>query len=248
MDMLFYFECLVLFLQHYTYVHIEGWRIGSRLRVIGIFDEPSGKIPVKPGVDPFGHIFRIEILDSVHFPASVHLGLHRPVPVFYHEGGNAVDAAVAVGYALAVTHPQAGNLGGGGFMLIRTKDGNTTAIDFREMAPAKATRDMFLDDQGNPDSKKSLPSHLASGTPGTVAGFSLALEKYGTMPLNKVVQPAFKLARDGFIVNDALADDLKTYGSEVLPNHENSKAIFWKEGEPLKKGDTLVQANLAKSL
>ena len=164
------------------------------------------------------------------------------------EGGNAVDAAVAVGYALAVTHPQAGNLGGGGFMLIRTKNGNTTAIDFREMAPAKATRDMFLDDQGNPDSKKSLTSHLASGTPGTVAGFSLALDKYGTMPLNKVVQPAFKLARDGFIVNDALADDLKTYGSEVLPNHENSKAIFWKEGEPLKKGDKLVQANLAKSL
>ncbi|WP_139510211.1 gamma-glutamyltransferase, partial [Escherichia coli] len=164
------------------------------------------------------------------------------------EGGNAVDAAVAVGYALAVTHPQAGNLGGGGFMLIRSKNGNTTAIDFREMAPAKATRDMFLDDQGNPDSKKSLTSHLASGTPGTVAGFSLALEKYGTMPLNKVVQPAFKLARDGFIVNDALADDLKTYGSEVLPNHENSKAIFWKEGAPLKKGDKLVQANLAKSL
>ena len=164
------------------------------------------------------------------------------------EGGNAVDAAVAVGYALAVTHPQAGNLGGGGFMLIRSKNGNTTAIDFREMAPAKATRDMFLDDQGNPDSKKSLTSHLASGTPGTVAGFSLALDKYGTMPLNKVVQPAFKLARDGFIVNDALADDLKTYGSEVLPNHENSKAIFWKEGEPLKKGDKLVQANLAKSL
>ncbi|MCE7718085.1 gamma-glutamyltransferase [Escherichia albertii] len=164
------------------------------------------------------------------------------------QGGNAVDAAVAVGYALAVTHPQAGNLGGGGFMLIRTKDGNTTAIDFREMAPAKATRDMFLDDQGNPDNKKSLTSHLASGTPGTVAGFSLALDKYGTMPLNKVVQPAFKLARDGFIVNDALADDLKTYGSEVLPNHENSKAIFWKEGEPLKKGDKLVQANLAKSL
>ena len=92
------------------------------------------------------------------------------------QGGNAVDAAVAVGYALAVTHPQAGNLGGGGFMLIRTKDGNTTAIDFREMAPAKATRDMFLDDQGNPDNKKSLTSHLASGTPGTVAGFSLALD------------------------------------------------------------------------
>ncbi|ECG8589836.1 gamma-glutamyltransferase [Salmonella enterica subsp. salamae] len=164
------------------------------------------------------------------------------------QGGNAVDAAVAVGYALAVTHPQAGNLGGGGFMLLRTKDGATTAIDFREMAPAGATRDMFLDEQGNPDSKKSLTSHLASGTPGTVAGFSLALEKYGSLPLNKVVRPAIKLAQEGFIVNDALADDLKTYGSEVLPQHENSKAIFWKDGEPLKKGDKLVQQNLANSL
>ncbi|MGL4033351.1 gamma-glutamyltransferase [Kosakonia cowanii] len=164
------------------------------------------------------------------------------------EGGNAVDAAVAVGYALAVTHPQAGNLGGGGFMMIRTKEGKVTAIDFREMAPAAATRDMFLDEQGNPDSKKSLTSHLASGTPGTVAGFSLALEKYGSLPLKKVVQPAIKLAKQGFTVNDALADDLKTYGSEVLPNHDTSKAIFWKEGEPLKKGDKLVQANLAKSL
>lgn len=164
------------------------------------------------------------------------------------QGGNAVDAAVAVGYALAVTHPQAGNLGGGGFMLLRTKDGVTTAIDFREMAPAGATRDMFLDEQGNPDSKKSLTSPLASGTPGTVAGFSLALEKYGSLPLNSVVRPAIKLAQEGFIVNDALADDLKTYGSEVLPHHENSKAIFWKDGEPLKKGDKLVQQDLANSL
>ncbi|WP_455426566.1 gamma-glutamyltransferase [Dryocola sp. LX212] len=165
------------------------------------------------------------------------------------QGGNAVDAAVAVGYALAVTHPQAGNLGGGGFMLLRTKDGKTTAIDFREMAPEKASRDMFLDEQGNADSKKSLTSPLASGTPGTVAGFSLALEKYGTMPLAKVIQPAYKLARDGYIVNEALADDLKQYGSEVLPGHENSKAIFWKKnGNLLQKGDRLVQANLAKSL
>ncbi|EJK6269328.1 gamma-glutamyltransferase [Salmonella enterica] len=164
------------------------------------------------------------------------------------QGGNAVDAAVAVGYALAVTHPQAGNLGGGGFMLLRTKDGATTAIDFREMAPAGATRDMLLDEQGNPDSKKSLTSPLASGTPGTVAGLSLALEKYGSLPLNSVVRPAIKLAQEGFIVNDALADDLKTYGSEVLPHHENSKAIFWKDGEPLKKGDKLVQQDLANSL
>lgn len=164
------------------------------------------------------------------------------------QGGNAVDAAVAVGYALAVTHPQAGNLGGGGFMMLRTKEGKTVAIDFREMAPEQATRDMFLDGEGNPDAKKSLTSHLASGTPGTVGGFSLALEKYGTLPLNKVIQPAIKLAQDGFIINSALADDLKTYGSEVLPNHANSKAIFWKDGEPLKQGEKLVQTNLANSL
>ncbi|WP_314138655.1 gamma-glutamyltransferase [Buttiauxella noackiae] len=165
------------------------------------------------------------------------------------QGGNAVDAAVAVGFALAVTHPQAGNIGGGGFMMLRTKDGKTTAIDFREMAPEKATRDMFLDAQGNADSKKSLTSHLASATPGTVAGFAMALEKYGTLPLNKVIQPAIKLAQDGFIVNDALAEDLKVYGAEVLPNHPNSKAIFWKaDGNPLQKGDKLVQTNLAKSL
>lgn len=164
------------------------------------------------------------------------------------QGGNAVDAAVAVGYALAVTHPQAGNLGGGGFMMLRTKEGKTVAIDFREIAPEQATRDMFLDGEGNPDAKKSLTSHLASGTPGTVAGFSLALEKYGTLPLNKVIQPAIKLAQDGFIINSALADDLKTYGSEVLPHHANSKAIFWKDGEPLKQGEKLVQTNLAKSL
>lgn len=164
------------------------------------------------------------------------------------EGGNAVDAAVAVGYALAVTHPQAGNLGGGGFMMLRTKEGKTVAIDFREMAPEQATRDMFLDGEGHPDAKKSLTSHLASGTPGTVAGFSLALEKYGTLPLNKVIQPAIKLAQDGFIINSALADDLKTYGSEVLPHHANSKAIFWKDGEPLKQGEKLVQTNLANSL
>jgi gamma-glutamyltranspeptidase/glutathione hydrolase len=152
-----------------------------------------------------------------------------------------------VGYALAVTHPQAGNIGGGGFMMLRTKDGKTTAIDFREMAPEQATRICSLTIRATRIAKnRSL--HLASGTPGTVAGFSLALEKYGTMPLNKVIRPAIKLAEEGFTVNDALADDLKTYGSEVIPSHPNSKAIFWKNGEPLKKGDKLVQKQLGKSL
>jgi len=165
------------------------------------------------------------------------------------QGGNAVDAAVAVGYALAVTHPQAGNLGGGGFMLLRTASGQTTSIDFREMAPVRASRDMFLDAAGNADSKKSLISHLASGVPGTVAGFALANKKYGTLPLSTLIQPALELARKGIVVNEALADDLKIYGSEVLPAHPNSKAIFYKaDGKPYQQGDKLVQRNLAHSL
>ena len=164
-------------------------------------------------------------------------------------GGNAVDAAIAVGYALAVTHPQAGNLGGGGFMLIRTASGHTTAIDFREMAPIKASRDMFLDAQGNADSKKSLTSHLASGVPGTVAGFALANKEYGTLPLAQLIAPAIQLAEKGIVVNEALADDLKVYGKEVLVNHPNSKAIFYKaDGQPYARGEKLVQHNLARSL
>ena len=165
------------------------------------------------------------------------------------QGGNAVDAAVAVGYALAVTHPQAGNLGGGGFMMLRTASGRTIAIDFREMAPIRASRDMFLDAQGNADSKKSLTSHLASGVPGTVAGFALANKEYGTMPLSRLIQPAIKLASKGIVVNEALADDLKVYGKEVLITHPNSKAIFYKQdGMPYGRGETLVQRNLAHSL
>lgn len=165
------------------------------------------------------------------------------------KGGNAVDAAVAVGYVLAVTHPQAGNIGGGGFMLIRTKDGKSTAIDFREMAPSKASRDMFLNEKGEADSKKSLTSHLASGVPGTVAGFALANEKYGSMPMAELLKPAIKLAEEGFEVNDALADDLDVYGREVLLNHPNSRAIFFKpNGTPWKKGEVLVQSDLAASL
>lgn len=164
-------------------------------------------------------------------------------------GGNAVDAAIAVGYVLAVTHPQAGNIGGGGFMLLRTKDGKTTAIDFREMAPSKASRDMFLDEKGNADSKKSLTSHLASGVPGTVAGFAMASEKYGTMPMADLIQPAIKLAKDGFPVNQALSDALALYGREVMLNNDHSRAIFFKSGDvPWAKGEMLIQSDLATSL
>lgn len=128
------------------------------------------------------------------------------------EGGNAVDAAVTVGFTLAVTLPHAGNLGGGGFMLIyNNQDNKTIAIDYREKAPASATRDMFLDENGEVDVKKARFSHLAVGVPGTVAGLILALEKYGTISLARALQPAIALAENGFPVDE----DLRT--SLILP-------------------------------
>lgn len=164
------------------------------------------------------------------------------------QGGNAIDAAVAVGFALAVVLPNAGNIGGGGFMVLHDdKTGKDVAIDFREVAPAKASRDMYLDNQGNVIDGKSLFTHDASGVPGTVAGMEYALKKWGTMPLSKVLEPAIKLADKGFIVSDVLAQTLKEEKS-TLGKWSSSKAIFFKNGEPLKSGDLLVQKDLAKSL
>ena len=164
------------------------------------------------------------------------------------QGGNAIDAAVAVGFALAVVLPNAGNIGGGGFMVLHDdKTGKDVAIDFREIAPAKASRDMYLDYQGNVIDGKSLFTHDASGVPGTVAGMEYALKKWGTMPLSKVLEPAIKLADKGFIVSDILAQTLKEEKS-TLGKWSASKAIFFKNGEPLKSGDLLVQKDLAKSL
>ena len=164
------------------------------------------------------------------------------------QGGNAIDAAVAVGFALAVVLPNAGNIGGGGFMVLHDdKTGKDVAIDFREIAPAKASRDMYLDNQGNVIDGKSLFTHDASGVPGTVAGMEYALKKWGTMPLSKVLEPAIKLADKGFIVSDILAQTLKEEKS-TLGKWSASKAIFFKNGEPMKSGDLLVQKDLAKSL
>ena len=164
------------------------------------------------------------------------------------QGGNAIDAAVAVGFALAVVLPNAGNIGGGGFMVLHDdKTGKDVAIDFREIAPAKASRDMYLDSQGNVIDGKSLFTHDASGVPGTVAGMEYALKKWGTMPLSKVLEPAIKLADKGFIVSDVLAQTLKEEKS-TLGKWSASKAIFFKNGEPMKSGDLLVQKDLAKSL
>jgi gamma-glutamyltranspeptidase/glutathione hydrolase len=164
-------------------------------------------------------------------------------------GGNAVDAAVAVGFALAVTHPQAGNIGGGGFMLIAfagTK--KITSIDYRETAPAAASRDMFLDENGNVDRDKARYSRASAGVPGTVAGLLYALEHYGTMPRERVLAPAIKLAEEGFPVSYGLAFALAK-GHERFEGDPSSQAYFEHPGrEPYKAGETLRQPDLAKTL
>jgi gamma-glutamyltranspeptidase / glutathione hydrolase len=167
------------------------------------------------------------------------------------KGGNAVDAAVAVGFALAVTHPQAGNIGGGGFMLVHLAGRNETiAIDYRETAPAAATRDMFLNERGEADPQKSRDSALGVGVPGTVAGLALAHQRYGSgkFTLGDLMAPAIKLAREGFPVDDDLADSLPR-AEPRLARWPASARIFLKaDGVALGRGDTLVQADLAASL
>jgi gamma-glutamyltranspeptidase/glutathione hydrolase len=163
-------------------------------------------------------------------------------------GGNAVDAAVAVGFALAVTLPQAGNLGGGGFMIVHTASGETVAIDYREKAPGGASRDMFLNAAGEADSALSRYSGLAVGVPGTVAGLALALEKYGTMSLAEVMQPAIRLATEGVTVTPDLADSLKENQEELTKWPSSAKIFFKSGGAAYEPGDTLVQSDLAKSL
>lgn len=163
------------------------------------------------------------------------------------KGGNAVDAAVAVGFALAVTYPQAGNIGGGGFMVIRMANGETVTIDYREKAPIKAHENMFLDENGNFIPEKSQIGHLSVGVPGSVAGLLLALEKYGTMSRKEVLNPAIELAEKGFIVNEGLAKAFKN-AFEHFKKFPSTMKYFSKNGEPYKEGDLLVQKDLAKVL
>jgi gamma-glutamyltranspeptidase/glutathione hydrolase len=166
-------------------------------------------------------------------------------------GGNAVDAAVAVGFALAVTHPQAGNIGGGGFMLVHLAARNeTVAIDYRETAPAAMTRDVFLDEKGEADPKKSRDSALGVGVPGTVAGLALAHERYGSgkFTLAQLIAPAIRLAREGFTVEDDLADSLPRAQPRLARWPASAKIFLKSDGVAPGRGDMLVQSDLAASL
>jgi gamma-glutamyltranspeptidase/glutathione hydrolase len=161
-------------------------------------------------------------------------------------GGNAVDAAVALGFALTVTWPAAGNIGGGGYMVIRMADGRSVAMDYREIAPLAATRDMYLDASGKL-TDKSIYGHLASGVPGSVAGLTEALGKYGTMPLSRVMQPAIRLARDGFVVDTALAGSISRARS-MITKYSTGPTPYFPNGVAVKSGEKLVQPDLARTL
>jgi gamma-glutamyltranspeptidase/glutathione hydrolase len=163
------------------------------------------------------------------------------------KGGNAVDAAVAIGIALAVTYPAAGNLGGGGFMVVLTKDGKASAIDYRETAPARAERNMYLDKKGNLIASASTVGYRAAGVPGTVAGLSMALEKYGTMKWRDVVEPARVLASEGFAVSEGFAKDLRTM-RKLLGKFPESRKIFLRGGWFYRAGSVFRQPELAETL
>jgi len=162
-------------------------------------------------------------------------------------GGNAVDAAIATGFALAVTHPSAGNIGGGGFMVIRLPDGHATALDYREKAPLAAHPEMFLDENGEYSSQIHHNSYVAVGVPGTVAGFYKAYETYGSLSWDRLVEPAARLARDGFAMPPGLAASLERALERMEP-YPASMAQFSKSGEPYEVGELFRQPDLANTL
>ncbi|HEN3565873.1 TPA: gamma-glutamyltransferase [Yersinia enterocolitica] len=163
-------------------------------------------------------------------------------------GGNAIDAAVAVGYAQAVVNPCCGNIGGGGFMTIHLADGTDTFINFRETAPAAASADMYLDKEGKVTKDASLYGYLAAGVPGTVLGMDSAQKKYGKLTRQQVMAPAIKLAREGFVLTRADTDILDTTVKRFRQDPESARIFLRKDGEALQPGDRLIQADLAATL
>ena len=176
---------------------------------------------------------------------SVHELASRAGVDIMQAGGNAVDAGVAVGFALAVVHPQAGNLGGGGFMLIRTSSGAAHFLDYREKAPGKATENMYLDAQGNVIPDASLVGYKAISVPGSVAGMVYALKKFGKLPLERVMAPAIRLARDGYPL---AYEDAEDFRDADLAKFAESRRIFQRDGKYYQPGEIFRQPELARTL
>jgi gamma-glutamyltranspeptidase/glutathione hydrolase len=203
------------------------------MTALALFGMPAATASTRPVHAAHG------IVVSVHELAS------RAGVEIMQAGGNAVDAAVATGFALAVVHPPAGNLGGGGFMLVRMADGQVHFLDYREKAPAAATRDMFLDAQGNVIAGASDYGYKASGVPGSVAGMVYAQRKWGKLTLKQVVAPAIKLARDGYALTWEEAQDMH---DRHLADYAESRRVFQRNGDYYKAGEVFRQPDLAKTL
>ena len=188
--------------------------------------------------------------DPVHAQHGIVVGVHelasRAGVEVMQAGGNAVDAAVATGFALAVVHPPAGNIGGGGFMLIRMADGKAHFIDYREKAPAAATADMYLDKQGNVIEGASEYGYKAIGVPGSVAGMVYAEQKYGKLGLKKVMAAAIRLAREGYALSWEEARDLRE--DEYLAKFRESHRVFQRDGNYYQPGEIFRQPDLARTL
>src|SRR5579872_5615842 len=176
---------------------------------------------------------------------SVHEEASKTGVAVMRQGGNAVDAAVATGFALAVVHPVAGNIGGGGFMLVRLANGQTHFLDYREKAPRAASRDMYLDAQGNVIPNASLVGYKAIGVPGSVAGMVYAQKHWGKLPLKAVMEPAIRLARDGVQLTYEEASFLH---DKYLADFPGSRRIFQRNGQFYEPGETFRQPDLARTL
>ncbi len=196
-------------------------------------------------IDPFHYQQQKKITCSKGAVASANALASKVGIGILQQGGNAIDAAIATQLALAVVYPGAGNIGGGGFMVAHLKNGKNITIDFRETAPSKASRDMYLDEKGNPQMNLSQDGHLAAGIPGTIAGIFRALQ-YATLPFKTLVQPAIKLAENGFSITANQANDFNELKKEFLQFNTSPpvfvKAVTWKTG------DTLIQKDLANTL
>jgi len=203
----------------------------SLLAASAVAGEPSPAVEAKRGM----------VVSAQHEASDAGLAILKA-------GGNAIDAAVAVGYALAVVDPCCGNIGGGGFMLIRRADGSTAFVDFRETAPAAASRDMYLDVGGKPNPDRSRYGYRAAGVPGTVMGLDKALAAYGSLDRTKVMAPAIALARDGFVLGESDAAILAGKAERLAADPAAAKVFLRPDGKTLEAGDRLIQPDLARTL
>lgn len=215
------------------------------------------------GVGKVGAISRDPVVGKKGMAVAQEAQAARVGQEILKKGGNSVDAAVAVAFALAVTHPSAGNIGGGGFMVIRTADGQAVTIDYREKAPGKATAEMFLDGNGEGARNQDVTAkdskgvsyhpftnrihHLAVGVPGTVAGMTLALQKYGSLPLAVVIQPAIDLAEKGILLSDAQSEGLNRASAIFSQIPSSKKVMMQADGKPWLPGDRWIQKDLAET-